>query len=132
MITQVRLGCAPGGNWSLAAAWPEPPSGIPDESPAEPSAGAVIKTEVAKAFLSPLRGTRTYRPCVELEIAPGAVTMANDRECIDYACECIRLAGLTDDAEIRDRLMAIGARAWMAMAGRERSDAEREGLTTTQ
>jgi hypothetical protein len=33
--------------------------------------------------------------------------MANDRECIDYACECIRLAGLTDDAEIRDRLMAI-------------------------
>jgi hypothetical protein len=22
--------------------------------------------------------------------------MANDRECIDYACECIRLAGLTD------------------------------------
>jgi hypothetical protein len=30
--------------------------------------------------------------------------MAKDRECIDYACECIRLAGLTDDAEIRDRL----------------------------
>jgi hypothetical protein len=57
--------------------------------------------------------------------------MPNDRECIDYACECIRLAGLTDDAEIRDRLMAM-ARAWMAMAGREGSDAEREGLTTTQ
>ena len=57
--------------------------------------------------------------------------MANDRECIDYACECIRLAGLTDDAEIRDRLMAM-ARAWMTMAGREGCDPEREGLSTTQ
>jgi hypothetical protein len=56
--------------------------------------------------------------------------MANDRECIDYACECIRLAGLTDDAEIRDLFMAM-ARAWMTMAGREGSDAGREGLTTT-
>jgi hypothetical protein len=56
--------------------------------------------------------------------------MANDRECIDYACECIRLAGLTDDAEIRDRLMAM-ARAWMTMAGREGCEPECEALSTT-
>ena len=38
--------------------------------------------------------------------------MANVRECVDYACECIRLAGLTDDPEIRDRLII-----WLVLAG---------------
>ena len=43
--------------------------------------------------------------------------MAIDRECVDYACECIRLARLTDDPEIRDRLMDM-ARSWLAVAER--------------
>ena len=56
--------------------------------------------------------------------------MATDRKCIDYACECIRLAGLTDDTEIRDRL---GNGALLGgSGGGEGSDAERERLTTTQ
>jgi hypothetical protein len=39
--------------------------------------------------------------------------MANDRECVDYACECIRLARLTDDPEIRDRLMDMARSCWL-------------------
>jgi hypothetical protein len=33
--------------------------------------------------------------------------MATDRECVDYAHECMRLAGLTDEPEIRDQLCAL-------------------------
>lgn len=39
--------------------------------------------------------------------------MATDRECLDYARQCIRLAELTRDSELRDHLLAL-ARAWMA------------------
>jgi hypothetical protein len=43
--------------------------------------------------------------------------MATDQKCVDYAWECIRLAGLADDPEIRDRLMDM-ARSWLAVADR--------------
>jgi hypothetical protein len=41
--------------------------------------------------------------------------MATESECIEYARECVRLAGLTDDPDIRDRLLET-ARDWMAAA----------------
>jgi hypothetical protein len=43
--------------------------------------------------------------------------MATDQKCVDYAWECIRLAWLADDPEIRDRLMDM-ARSWLAVAER--------------
>jgi hypothetical protein len=45
--------------------------------------------------------------------------MATDEECMAYACECVRLAGPTDEPEIRDQLFAL-ARNWMAAAMQER------------
>jgi hypothetical protein len=45
----------------------------------------------------------------------GGRAMATESECIEYARECVRLAGLTDDPDIRDRLLEI-ARDWMAAA----------------
>jgi hypothetical protein len=45
----------------------------------------------------------------------GGCAMATESECIEYARECVRLAGLTDDPDIRDRLLEI-ARDWMAAA----------------
>jgi hypothetical protein len=45
--------------------------------------------------------------------------MAIDQECVDYARECVRLAGLTkDDLELRDYLIGL-ARDWMATATHE-------------
>ena len=44
--------------------------------------------------------------------------MANDKECEGYAHECVRLAGLTDDHEIREQLFQM-AREWMAQAMHE-------------
>ena len=43
-----------------------------------------------------------------------AVTI--DQQCVGYALECVRLAGLTEDQQIRERLLEI-ARDWMALAG---------------
>jgi hypothetical protein len=34
--------------------------------------------------------------------------MATDQECVAYARECVRLAELTDEPEIRDQLPASG------------------------
>ena len=45
--------------------------------------------------------------------------MATDQECAAYARECVRLAGLTDEPEIRDQLFAL-AREWTAAAMHER------------
>jgi hypothetical protein len=45
--------------------------------------------------------------------------MAADQNGVDYARECMRLAGLTDEPEIRDQLFAL-AREWMAAAMHER------------
>jgi hypothetical protein len=33
--------------------------------------------------------------------------MATDGECLAHTRECVRLAGLTDDQEIRDQLFAL-------------------------
>ena len=51
--------------------------------------------------------------------------MAADKEdCVSYACECVRLAGLIDDEELRRHLLEL-ARQWLAMREREYSDARR-------
>jgi hypothetical protein len=44
--------------------------------------------------------------------------MATEKECIEYARECVRLAGLANEPDIRERLLDI-AREWMAAAMRE-------------
>jgi hypothetical protein len=46
-----------------------------------------------------------------------------DQECMDYARECVRLAGLTKDPELREHLLSL-AREWMAMAMHERKAPE--------
>jgi hypothetical protein len=48
----------------------------------------------------------------------GAI-MASNKECVDHARECVRLAGLAQDPELRERLLNI-AREWMATAMHER------------
>jgi hypothetical protein len=44
--------------------------------------------------------------------------MATEKECIEYARECVRLAGLANEPDIRERLLDI-AREWMAAAMHE-------------
>jgi hypothetical protein len=41
-----------------------------------------------------------------------------DDDCIGYARECVRLAGLTSDPELQDQLLNM-AREWMATAMHE-------------
>ena len=41
--------------------------------------------------------------------------MRTDEECVEYARDCVRLAGLTEDQEIRDQLLNM-AREWMGAA----------------
>ena len=49
--------------------------------------------------------------------------MATDEDdCVSYACECVRLAGLTDDEVIREELLKL-ARHWIAARKSEYSDA---------
>jgi hypothetical protein len=50
--------------------------------------------------------------------------MVTDEEYVDYARECVRLAGLTADQAIRDQLLNM-ARKWMAAAMHERHSAVR-------
>jgi hypothetical protein len=38
---------------------------------------------------------------------------ADEDDCVSYACECVRLAGLTDDDVIREQLLKL-ARHWIA------------------
>jgi hypothetical protein len=38
---------------------------------------------------------------------------ADEDDCVSYACECVRLAGLTDDEVIREELLKL-ARYWIA------------------
>ena len=45
--------------------------------------------------------------------------MTVDHEYTDYATECIRLAGLTDDLEVRDQLVELAGR-YLADARGER------------
>jgi hypothetical protein len=53
----------------------------------------------------------------------GTLTMASDEECMCHGRECVRLAGLTDDRNVRDELLDL-ARGWMAAALRERRMAD--------
>jgi hypothetical protein len=46
-----------------------------------------------------------------------------DDECVGYARECVRLAGLTDNPELREQLLNM-AREWMATAMHERKTPE--------
>ena len=45
--------------------------------------------------------------------------MTTDKECIEYARECERLAGLTTDPELQERFLEM-ARNWMRTATDER------------
>jgi hypothetical protein len=38
--------------------------------------------------------------------------LVSAQACVDYACECVRLAALTDDPDIRAELLEV-ARSWM-------------------
>jgi hypothetical protein len=44
--------------------------------------------------------------------------MTTDNEYVSYARDCVRLAGLTNDPELRERLLDM-ARAWMAVMREE-------------
>jgi len=44
--------------------------------------------------------------------------MTTDQEYVDYARDCVRLAGLVQDQQIRDKLLDM-AREWMAVAMHE-------------
>jgi hypothetical protein len=46
----------------------------------------------------------------------------DEDDCISYACECVRLAALSDDEVIHKNLLEL-ARHWIAMRGKEYSDA---------
>jgi hypothetical protein len=45
--------------------------------------------------------------------------MTIDEKCMAHARECVRLAGLTDDQEVRDQLIAL-ARDWIVAAMRKK------------
>lgn len=46
--------------------------------------------------------------------------MVTDKECLDYARECVRLAGLSEDPEVREPLIQM-AHLWTSAAIREES-----------
>jgi len=45
--------------------------------------------------------------------------MPPDRDCVEYARECVRLAGLAENADMREHFLQL-AREWMALAMNER------------
>ena len=47
--------------------------------------------------------------------------MTIDEKCMAHARECVRLAGLTDDQEVRNQLIAL-ARDWIVAARKEEED----------
>jgi phosphopantothenoylcysteine synthetase/decarboxylase len=47
--------------------------------------------------------------------------MTIDEKCMAHARECVRLAGLTDDQEVRDQLIAL-ARDWMIAARKKEEE----------
>ena len=48
--------------------------------------------------------------------------MATDEECVGYARECVRLAGLATDQELRQQLLQM-ARNWMGRSVEAFTDA---------
>jgi hypothetical protein len=57
--------------------------------------------------------------------------MVTDDECVSYARDCERLAGLTTDSELRERLLRM-ARDWMAMSIARGRGAESQPIETSQ
>ena len=55
--------------------------------------------------------------------------MISDEECVEYARECVRLAGLTKDMQLRDQLLNT-AREWMAVAMHEGTRGDVRGHKT--
>ena len=55
--------------------------------------------------------------------------MATDQEYVDYARDCVRLAGLVQDQQIRDKLLNM-AREWMAVAMHETKTPKPKSLHT--
>ena len=53
--------------------------------------------------------------------------MVSDNECVEYARECVRLAGLVEEPELRERLLSM-AREWMAVAMHEQQTPEAKPL----
>jgi len=47
--------------------------------------------------------------------------MTIDQKCMAHARECVRLAGLTDDQEVRDQLITL-ARGWIVAARKEEEE----------
>jgi NADH:ubiquinone oxidoreductase subunit D len=47
--------------------------------------------------------------------------MATDKECVDYARECVRLAEMANDPQIRQQLLQL-ADDWMAIAKNKKGD----------
>ena len=47
--------------------------------------------------------------------------MATDKECVDYARECVRLADMTNDPQMRQQLLQL-ADDWMAIAKNKKGD----------
>jgi hypothetical protein len=52
-------------------------------------------------------------------VAPGANSLNSDKECMRHAAECVHLAGLTDDLNVRDQLVEL-AKDWISAAQRQR------------
>jgi hypothetical protein len=52
--------------------------------------------------------------------------MAFDNECEGYARECVRLAGLAKDQQLRDQLLEM-ARAWKAAMREQPKPLEQDG-----
>jgi hypothetical protein len=50
--------------------------------------------------------------------------MTTGQECLDYARECVRLAGMANDPELREHLLQL-AREWIAAATKEGEASER-------
>jgi phosphopantothenoylcysteine synthetase/decarboxylase len=51
--------------------------------------------------------------------------MTIDEKCMAHARECVRLAGLTDDQEVRDQLIAL-ARDWIVAARKHEEEEEED------
>ena len=51
--------------------------------------------------------------------------MTTENECVEYARNCVRLAGLAENPELRERLLQM-ARKWMAVAMHEEKVPESE------
>jgi hypothetical protein len=50
--------------------------------------------------------------------ASATMTSNTDIDCVNYARDCVRLAGMASDPELQERLLQI-AREWMAAAMHE-------------